>query len=66
MADLFDACLAFTLAQEGGYVDDPDPKGATNLGITLATLQHWDHSPTLGPADRGGDLPRALLERAAG
>jgi lysozyme family protein len=52
MADLFDACLAFTLAQEGGYVDDPaDPRGATNLGITLATLQHWDHSPTLGPAD---------------
>ena len=52
MADLFDTCLAFTLAQEGGYVDDPaDPGGATNMGITLATLRHWDHSPTLGPAD---------------
>src|SRR4051812_42149280 len=52
MADLLDACLAFTLAQEGGYVDDPaDPGGATNRGITLATLRHWDHEPTLGPAD---------------
>jgi lysozyme family protein len=52
MADLFDTCLTFTLAQEGGYVDDPaDPGGATNRGITLATLQHWDHEPTLGPTD---------------
>ena len=52
MADLFDACLAFTLAQEGGYVDDPyDPGGATNMGITLATLRHWDHDPALGPTD---------------
>lgn len=52
MADLFDACLAFTLAQEGGYVDDPDdPGGATNMGITLATFQHWDHDPALGPSD---------------
>jgi lysozyme family protein len=26
MADRFDACLAFTLREEGGYVDDPaDP-----------------------------------------
>ena len=52
MADLFDACLAFTLAQEGGYVDDPyDPGGATNMGITLATLRHWEHDPALGPAN---------------
>lgn len=52
MADQFATCLAFTLAQEGGYVDDPyDPGGATNMGITLATLRHWDHDPALGPAD---------------
>ena len=52
VADQFDACLAFTLAQEGGYVDDPaDPGGATNMGITLATLRHWDHDPALGPVD---------------
>lgn len=50
MDDLFPECLAFTLAQEGGYVDDPyDPGGATNMGITLVTLQHWDHDPALGP-----------------
>lgn len=52
MAGLFAACLAFTLTQEGGYVDDPyDPGGATNMGITLATLRQWDHAPALGPAD---------------
>jgi len=52
MADLFDTCLAFMLAQEGGYVDDPaDPGGATNMGVTLATLRHWDHDPALGPTD---------------
>src|SRR4051812_11102978 len=52
MADLFDACLTFTLAQEGGYVDDPaDPGGATNMGVTLATYRHWDHDPALGPAE---------------
>lgn len=52
MDDLFAPCLAFTLAQEGGYVDDPnDPGGATNMGITLATLRHWDHDPALGPSD---------------
>ncbi|HEY1431820.1 MAG TPA: glycosyl hydrolase 108 family protein [Stellaceae bacterium] len=28
MADMLDACLAFTLREEGGYVDDPaDPGG---------------------------------------
>lgn len=33
------ACLAVTLPHEGGYVDHPkDPGGATNMGITLATL----------------------------
>lgn len=38
----FDAALAFVLAHEGGFSDDPaDPGGATNLGVTLATLQGW-------------------------
>lgn len=37
--DRFDACLAEVLRHEGGYVNDPrDPGGATNLGVTLATL----------------------------
>lgn len=31
----FEKCLAFTLAHEGGYVNDPhDPGGETNLGIS--------------------------------
>jgi len=43
MADAdWNACLAFVLAAEGGYVDDPmDPGGATNLGITLDVLRQW-------------------------
>jgi len=41
-ANNFEACLAHTLKFEGGYVDHPaDPGGATNLGITLATLRAW-------------------------
>lgn len=38
----FPACLPVILASEGGFVDDPqDPGGATNLGVTLATLSSW-------------------------
>jgi lysozyme family protein len=38
----FARCLAHTLRHEGGYVDHPsDPGGATNLGITRATLADW-------------------------
>ena len=38
-AENFAACLAFTLKYEGGYVDHPsDPGGATNHGVTIATL----------------------------
>jgi lysozyme family protein len=38
----FRACLDFVLEHEGGYVDHPDdPGGATNLGITIATLKRW-------------------------
>lgn len=40
--DNFPACVAFTLSREGGFVNNPrDPGGATNFGITLATLQAW-------------------------
>jgi lysozyme family protein len=49
MEDRFDICLAFTLREEGGYVDDPaDPGGATNMGITLATYREWCDDPHLG------------------
>lgn len=38
----FEACLPLILKHEGGYVDHPkDPGGATNLGITQATLTEW-------------------------
>jgi lysozyme family protein len=37
----WDACIAFVLAKEGGFVDNPADAGrATNLGITLNTLAH--------------------------
>lgn len=40
MDKYFDACLKFTLGQEGGFSDNrSDPGGATFRGITLATLR---------------------------
>ena len=37
-----DAALAFIFREEGGFVNDPhDPGGATNMGITIATLSRW-------------------------
>lgn len=42
----FDECLALVLRHEGGYVDHPrDPGGATNKGITLATLAAYRGQP---------------------
>ncbi|MFN3888968.1 MAG: glycoside hydrolase family 108 protein [Beijerinckiaceae bacterium] len=44
--DPFTACLSFTLKYEGGYVDHPaDPGGATNFGVTRATLARWRKRP---------------------
>ena len=38
-AENFDRALALTLKFEGGYADNPaDPGGATNMGVTRATL----------------------------
>ena len=40
----FSQALAFTLKEEGGYVDDPaDRGGATNRGITQATYDTYRH-----------------------
>ena len=40
--DNFEASLSAVLKHEGGYADHPrDPGGATNLGITRATLARW-------------------------
>ncbi|HEY1753074.1 MAG TPA: glycosyl hydrolase 108 family protein [Caulobacteraceae bacterium] len=42
----FEACLPVVLQSEGGFTDDPrDPGGATNLGVTLATLSGWLSRP---------------------
>lgn len=46
MKDTFPRALALVLAQEGGYADHPyDPGGATNFGITIATLRDWRGRP---------------------
>lgn len=45
MAD-FNPVIVFSLAQEGGFVNDPrDPGGATNFGIVLAGLSDWRGHP---------------------
>ena len=42
----FAACIQPILVSEGGYVDDPDDRGgATNFGITEATLASWRGHP---------------------
>ncbi len=52
MTDNFGRCLDFTLREEGGYVDNvSDPGGATNMGITLATLRDWLGDPDLQRQD---------------
>lgn len=52
MAANFAPSLAFTLAEEGGFVDDPaDPGGATNHGVTLGAYREWAHNPNLTAAD---------------
>ncbi|MDD7910878.1 glycoside hydrolase family 108 protein [Pseudovibrio exalbescens] len=48
----FDACVEIVLSHEGGYVDHPqDPGGATNFGITLATLRDWRGDLALSAED---------------
>lgn len=44
--DTFERALSLILDLEGGFVDHPrDPGGATNLGITRATLARWRRRP---------------------
>ncbi|MDJ1157564.1 glycosyl hydrolase 108 family protein [Chelatococcus sp. SYSU_G07232] len=59
MRDNFPTSLRFTLGFEGGFVHHPaDPGGATNKGITLATLRR--HRPGASVADLKA-LPDALV-----
>ncbi|PYE87868.1 glycoside hydrolase family 108 protein [Phyllobacterium leguminum] len=38
----FPKCIQYIFAEEGGFSDNPaDPGGATNMGITQATLAAW-------------------------
>ena len=42
----FGMCLAFTLGEEGGAVNNPhDPGGFTCKGVTLATYRQWMGAP---------------------
>ena len=66
MPDPFHACLAFTLAQEGGWSSDPhDSGGVTNHGLTMPDLLHWNRDATVDdlramPDDLVSALYRAL------
>ena len=42
----FEIAYPFIAKWEGGFVNDPrDPGGATNMGITIATLSSWRGTP---------------------
>lgn len=58
----FAACMAEIYAHEGGYVDHPkDPGGATNMGITKATLEAWRGRKVSKQEVK--DLPRSEADR---
>lgn len=58
----FTSCVDFTFTQEGGFVDNPnDPGGATNLGITLITLDDWENADL--PVSAIRTLDRSLAEQ---
>ncbi len=47
MADPVSDIIDRVITREGGFVNDPsDAGGATNFGITIATLQEWRRKPT--------------------
>jgi lysozyme family protein len=48
----FDEALQFTLAEEGGYVNDPRDRGeATNRGVTQAVYDAWRKGQGQTPQD---------------
>ena len=56
----YDACLAETLEQEGGYSNDPgDPGGPTKYGITI-----WDVRLYVNPHATAADVKALTLDQA--
>ncbi|MFQ0813050.1 acetylmuramidase [Brucella anthropi] len=54
----FQKVMPYIFSEEGGYVDNPaDPGGATNMGITIATLSAWE-GRQVSPDDVK-EMPRA-------
>lgn len=67
MESNFAACLAHVLAMEGGFSDDPaDRGGATNWGITAATLAHYRGHPVTADDVRNIDPDEARAIYHAG
>jgi lysozyme family protein len=64
MTHVLDEALAFTLGNEGGYVNHPaDPGGATNFGIIQRNLDRWNGAhPDLGFPGDVKDLTRNQAE----
>jgi len=57
MKENFPACLKLILSSEGGFVDHAlDRGGATNQGITLATLRQYRKDYDYGDLDGDGDV----------
>jgi lysozyme family protein len=64
MQQNFAACMTFMLQAEGGFVDNPDdPGGATNEGITLATLQRHFPNDTVADLKAMSDATRDDIYR---
>lgn len=60
----FPTALAFTLREEGGWVDNPDdPGGMTNKGITLRTLQSYQHNATVNDLRNISDATTSRIYR---
>ena len=58
----FDRALKVVLSHEGGFANNPaDPGGATNYGITAATLGAWRG---LGRPAKDGEVLTMTLEEA--
>jgi lysozyme family protein len=59
----FETALAFTLLQEGGYVNNPhDRGGPTNAGVTQRTYDAWQAAHNFVPRDVKEITPAEVAE----